>query len=86
MKNLQVLAKEIFSIYRICPPNVGQLLSLSNNNASLQQFSQLNLPNLKSVSCRTKSISFLAPKIWNDVSNEFKKETSLDAFKKVKKK
>ena len=32
--------------------------------------------------CGTEIISFLGPKIWNIVLNEFKKET-LDAFKKL---
>ena len=84
IKNLQVLATEMFMVYRnISPPIVRQLFQLRNNDYNLRQFSQFDLPNVKSVFCGTESISFLGPKIWNIVPNEFKKETSLDAFKKL---
>ena len=86
IKNLKVLATEMFKVYRnISPPIVRQLFQLRNNDYNLRQFSQFDLPNVKSVFCGTESISFLGPKIWNIVPNEFKKET-LDAFKKLIKK
>ena len=58
----------------------------SDNNDNLQQFSQLNLPNLRCGFCGKKSISYLGPEIWNIVPNEFKKETSLDTSNKTIKK
>ena len=58
-----------------------------NNDTDLRQFSQFHLPKVINVFCETESISFLAPKIWNIIiPNEFKKGTSLDAFKKLIKK
>ena len=87
IKSLQVLATEMFKVYRnISPPIERQLFPLRNNDYNLRQFSQFDLPNVKSVFCGTESISFLGLKIWNIVPNEFKKETSLDAFKKLIKK
>ena len=84
IKNLQVLATEMFKVYRnIFSPIVTQLFQSRNNDYNLRQFSQFELPNVRSVFCETESISFLGPKIWNIVPNEFKKETSLHAFKKV---
>ena len=84
IKNLQVLATEMFKVYRnIFSPIVTQLFQSRNNDYNLRQFSQFELPNVRSVFCGTESISFLGPKIWNIVPNEFKKETSLHAFKKV---
>ena len=53
---------------------VRQLFQLRNNDCNLRQFSQFNLPNVRSVICGTESASFLGPKIWNIVPNEFKKE------------
>ena len=77
----------MFKVYRnVSSPIVRQLFQLRNNDYNLRQFSQFDLPNVKSVFCGTESISFLGPKIWNIVPNEFKKETSLDAFKKLIKK
>ena len=87
IKNLQVLATEMFKVYRnISPPIVRQLFQSRNNDYNLRQFSQFELPNVRRVLCGTESISFLGPKIWNIVPNEFKKETSLHAFKKLIKK
>ena len=87
IKNLQVLTTEMFKVYRnIFPPIVIQLFQSRNNDYNLRQFSQFELPNVRSVFCGTVSISFLGPKIWNIVPNEFKKETSLHAFKKLTKK
>ena len=59
------------------------MFQLRNNDYKLRQFSQFDLPNVKSVFCGTKSISFLGPETWNIVPNEFKKEILLDAFKKL---
>ena len=73
-KNLQVLATETFKVYRnIFPPIVRQLFQLRNNDYNLRQFSQFELPNVKSAFCGTERISFRGPKIWNIVPNEFKK-------------
>ena len=60
-----------------------QLCRLRNNDYNLRQFSQFNLPNVKDAFCGK---IFLGLKIWNIVPNEFKKETSLDGFKKLIKK
>ena len=87
IKNLQVLATEMFRVYGdISTPIVRQLYQSRNNDYNLRQFSQFELPNVRRVLCGTESISFLGPKIWNIVPNEFKKETSLHAFKKLIKK
>ena len=84
IKNLQVLAIEIFKLYRnISSHIVRQLFQLRNNDYNLRQFSQFDLPNVRSIFYGTESISFLGPKIWNILPNEFKKETSLDVFKKL---
>ena len=81
--SLQVLATEMFKVYRNISPSIVRLLfQLRNNDYNFQQFSQFDSPNVKSVFCGTESIAFLGPKIWNIVPNKFKKET-LDAFKKL---
>ena len=87
IKNLQVLATEMFNVYRdISPPIVKQFFQARNNDYNLRQFSQFELPNVRSVFSGTESVLFLRPKIWNIVPNEFMKETSLHAFKKLTKK
>ena len=87
IKNLQVLATEMSKVYRnITSPIVRELFQSRNNDYNLWQFSQFELPNVRSALCGTDRISFLSPKIWNIVPNEFKKETSLHAFRKLIKK
>ena len=86
-KNLQVLATEMFKLYRnITPPIVRQLFQSRNIDYNLRKFPQFELPNVRSVFCGRESISFLGPKIWNIVPNEFKNKRSLHAFKKFIKK
>ena len=87
IKNLQVLATEMFKVQEIyLLHTVRQLFLLRINDYYLPQFSQFNLPNARSAFCGRESILFFAPKIWNIVPNEFKQETALDAFKKLIKK
>ena len=87
IKNLQVLATEMSEVYRnISPSIVRELFQSRNNDYNLWQFSQFELPNVRSALCGTDRISILSPKIWNIVPNELKEETSLNAFKKLIKK
>ena len=63
IKNLQLLATEMFKVYKnISPPIVRQLFKLKNNDYKLRQFSQFDLLNVKSVFCGTESISVFDPK------------------------
>ena len=74
VKNLQVLATKMFKVYRnASPPIVRQLFQSRNNDYNLRQFSQFELPGVRSVF--KQNISFFGPKIWNIFPNEFKKET-----------
>ena len=58
IKNLQVLATEMYKIYiNISRPIVRQLFQLRNNDYNWRQFSQTDLPNLKIVFCGTESTS-----------------------------
>ena len=63
IKNLHVLATEMLNVYRNIPsPTVRQLFQLTTNDYNLRQFSQFNLPSVRSIFCGTKSISFMAQK------------------------
>ena len=55
-------------------PIFGQLFQLMTYDYSLRQFWQLYLTNVQSVFLGTRIISFIGPKLWNIVSNEFKKK------------
>ena len=63
IKNLQVLATEMFNVYRdISPPIVKQFFQARNNDYNLRQFSQFELPNVRSVFVEQKVFHFLAQK------------------------
>ena len=62
-KNLQVVATEMFKVNRnISPPIVRQLFQSRNNDYKLRQFSQFQLPNVRSVFCEQKVFDFLTQK------------------------
>ena len=64
IKNLQVLATEMFRVYRnISTPIVRQSYQSRDNDYNLRHFSQFELPSVRSVFCGTESISLPGPKI-----------------------
>ena len=82
-KNLQILAAEMFKVYRIMfPPIFSELFRRHDICYNLRSNSNLAVPNVKSVFHGSESISYLGPKIWNIVPLELKQLTSLNAFKK----
>ena len=71
IKNLQVLATEMFKVYRNISLSIVRQFFLSrNNDYNLRQFSQFELPNVRSVFCGRERILFLSPQIWIIVPNE----------------
>ena len=62
IKNLQVLATEIFRVFRnnISPPIVRQFFQSRNNDYNLRQFLQFELPDVRSVFVEQKVFYFLA--------------------------
>ena len=81
MKNLQVVATEMFKVCgNISLPIMEELFQLGNNDCNLRQFSQFNLPNVRSVSCGTESILFLGPQN-QVVSNSRVKKTEFRSFR-----
>lgn len=82
IKNLASPNNRNVPVLQKSPPIVGQLFQLRNNNYNITQCSQFSLPHVRSDFCETESVSFLGPKIWNIVHNEFNKEKT-NAFKKL---
>ena len=82
-RNLQILATETFKVYRnISPPIFSEIFHQRGNNCNLRINSDFAMPNVRSVSHGTESISYLGPKIWDIVPLELKELTSVAAFKK----
>ena len=80
-RNLQMLATEMFKVYRsMSPPIFSELFRGRDYN--LRSNSNFAVPHVKSVFHGRGSISYLGPKIWDFVPLELKDLTSLNAFKK----
>ena len=84
IKNLQILATEMFKVYRnIFPSIFSEIFHQRGNNYNSQINSDFAMPNVRSVFHGTESIWYLGPKIWDIVPLELKELTSVAAFKKV---
>ena len=82
-RNLQMLATEMFKVYRsMSPPIFSELFRGRDICYNLRSNSSFVVPHVKSVFHGSESISYLGPKIWDIVPLELKKLTSLNAFKK----
>ena len=80
-RNLQILATEVFKVYRnISPPIFSEIFHRHNINYNLQVNSDFAMPNVKSVFHGSESISYLGPKIWGIIPLELKEFTGVVAF------
>ena len=65
-RNLQILATEMFKVYRnISPPIFSEIFRQLDNNYNLWINSDFAMPNVRSVFHWTESILYLGPKIWD---------------------
>ena len=82
-KNIQALAIEMFKVkQKLCPEITSYIFMERRNN----QYNMCNRPDYKtpqvhSIFHGTESVSYLGPKIWDIVPEEFKYKKSLNSFK-----
>ena len=82
-RNVQMLATEMFKVYRsMSPPSFSELFRWRDICYSLWSNSNSAMSNVKSVFHGSEIISYLGPKIWDIAPLELKQLTSLNAFKK----
>ena len=82
-RNLQMLATEMFKVYRGMSPPIISKLFRRDISYNLRSNSNFAVPNVKSVFHGSESITYLGPKIWDIAPLQLKELTSLNAFKKV---
>ena len=72
-RNLQILATEMFKVYRdIAPPIFSEIFHRRNVSYNLRNNSHFTVPNVNSVFHGSESVSYLGPKIWDIVPIEMK--------------
>ena len=81
-KNLQILAREMFKVFRnMSPPIICEIFHGREINYESRNFVQFSVPYIWSVHHRTVSVSHLGPKIWEIIPNEIKELLFLNSFK-----
>ena len=86
-RNVRALATEIYKVIQgISPPLLNEVFVQRECNYDLRRNNFLERRRVKSMRYGTESISFLAPKIWENLPNEIKDSGTLHIFKaKIKK-
>ena len=88
MKNIQILSTEMYKLVNnLSPPIMNRAVKLNiDSRYNLRQISQFSRSLVESGSPRTESISYLGPKIWDILPDDYKTIQNLDTFKiKIKK-
>ena len=82
-KSIQALAIEMFKVkHKLCPENTSDIfMERTNNHYSLRNRPDFITPQVNSIFHGTESVSYLGPKIWDIVLEEFKHKKSLNSFK-----
>jgi len=81
-RNLQVLVTEMFKIKKgISPEIMGDVFKPRECRYNLRNMSDFKSHCVKTVHFGTETVSFLGPKLWNILPNEFKEIDDINAFK-----
>jgi len=81
-RNLQVLATEIFKTKKgLNPVIMNEIFKFTEPLYNLRETSSLERTNVKTVRYGTETLSWLGPKIWKLLPDEFKNCESLESFK-----
>ena len=82
-RNLQVLATEMFKVYKeISPDLLNDVFIQSTSKYNLRNDNCFKSRKVRSVYFGTESLSFLGPKIWNQVPSEIKDSENIEIFKR----
>ena len=88
MRNIQILATEMYKLVNNLSPTImNRAFKLKSDSCyNLRQILQFSRSLVKSVYHGTESISYLGPKIWDILPDDYKTIQNLDTFKiKIKK-
>ena len=81
-RNLQVLAAEMFKVYKILSPTViAEMFRARQNNYNLRHSSFFPIPYVKTVYHGSESLSNLGQRIWNLVPSTLKELDDVNSFK-----
>ena len=86
-RNLQLLATEIYKIkHNLSPPLVRNLFQIVSSQYNLRRNTIFESHNVRTKKYGIQTLSYLGPKIWEQVPSDVKLSSSLNIFKeKIKK-
>ena len=78
----KTLATEMYKILNVLSPDIMQdIFEIKSNYYNTRDAPAFSSRNIKTVRYGLKTISYMAPKIWNLVPKEMKQVTTLNEFK-----
>ena len=81
-RNLQVLVTEMFKIKKgISPEIMGDVFKPRECRYNLRNMSDFKSHCVKTVHFGTETVSYLGPKLWNILPNEFREIDDINTFK-----
>ena len=83
-RNIQTLATEMFKVKneKMSPEIICDIFTQRiNNHYNLRRINHFEIPFVRTVYNGTESVSYLGPKIWEIVPEEYKALNSLNSFK-----
>ena len=81
-RNIQALATEIFKVKNESPEIICDIfMQRINNHYNLRHINHFETPFVRTVYNERESVSYLGPKIWDIVPEEYKTLNSLNSFK-----
>ena len=82
-RSIQTLATEMFKLKNEISREIISInfIQRMNNHYSLRHINHFETPFVRTAYNGTKSISYLGPKIWDTVAEEYKKLNSINSFK-----
>ena len=81
-RNLQVLVTEMFKVkISVSPVIMNEIFQIRNCNYKTRNFSEFQSECVKTVHYGTETVSFLGPKLWSILPQEYKNIDNLSEFK-----
>ena len=81
-RNLQLLAVEVYKIlHDLSPSFMSELFKPSNTKYNLRNGNSLVSNNIKTTNYGLETVSYLAPRIWEQIPEEIKQSKTLNSFK-----
>jgi hypothetical protein len=82
VRRMRSLAIEVFKVInKECPVYLQDLIHIKNNSYSFRYQNIAELPQVRTTSYGLQSFRYAGTKLWNELPDEFRKQSSLNQFK-----